>query len=327
MEVIKLKKFALALSVLLCLLGVNSLYVSTASAEEKQRNDYTFGEIEKTLIDYLDENGYNLEVGTPEFNDFVTEQMNTDKDEKLANREDYQLICAYFAEYLYRLSVFEADSTDTEDNTEDLPADEDFNMDEFENTTLGEMKEEIEEEEQKNQEENSQIFTTMSTNTLNLSNARAYAKKYYANYNPNYPRYSNDCTNFVSQILQAGGRRQVVKQTTASLVSDNKYWFIRSLPSYKWSRSASWTVVPDLYSHLTRTQGAYSSTSKSNIIKNAKSGDVIQFKKSGADRYTHSMWIYEKTSTDLKLAGHTNNYWNRGFNAVTGYKTYRIVKM
>lgn len=98
-------------------------------------------------------------------------------------------------------------------------------------------------------------------------------------------------------------------------------------PDNTFSRSTSWTVVTDLYSHLVRTQVGYSSTSKSSIISNAKSGDVIQFKKSGADRYSHAMWIYEKQSKNLLLSGHTSDYWNRSFNAITGYASYRIVKM
>ncbi len=98
-------------------------------------------------------------------------------------------------------------------------------------------------------------------------------------------------------------------------------------PDGTFSRSTSWTVVPDLYSHLTRTQTGYSSTSKSSIINNAKSGDVIQFKKSGSDRYSHSMWVYEKQSSNLILSGHTSDYWDRSFNAITGFATYRIVKM
>ncbi|MBK5461937.1 amidase domain-containing protein [Peribacillus sp. TH27] len=162
---------------------------------------------------------------------------------------------------------------------------------------------------------------------MNIADARAYAKKYYKNYNPSYPEYSQDCTNFVSQILNAGGKSKVVSNSNAKLVSDNKYWYIKSLPKGGKGRSASWTVVPDLYSHLTRKQKGYSSTSKSSIISNAKAGDVIQFKRSDSKRYTHSMWVYSKSSDNLKLSGHTDNHLERSFNAIKGYKTYRIVKM
>ncbi|CAH0205228.1 hypothetical protein SRABI96_02031 [Peribacillus sp. Bi96] len=301
------------------------LYQDSASATEKVRNDYTFGEVETILVDYLNEKGYNLEVGTEEYINFVVEQMNNDSDKELANREDYQLICAYFAEYLHRLTLEETQNYDQGlDNTIDTAT---FELsDEVKDTTLGEMKDEIQQEEAVKELEKIISIVPTATGTINLTNARSYAKKYYSSYNTSYPKYSNDCTNFVSQILFAGGRKKV-GTTTATLVSDTKSWFIMKRPDNTFSRSTSWTVVTDLYSHLVRTQVGYSSTSKSSIIKNAKSGDVIQFKKSGADRYSHAMWIYEKQSSNLLLSGHTSNYWNRSFNAITGYSSYRIVKM
>lgn len=332
-----MKKFYFVLS--LCLLLTVSFFVNPVSASQKERNDYTFKEIEQMITEYLKENEYSLEVGTPEFTEFVIEQMNYDTDKKMAELEEYHLFCAYFAEYLYRLSLFENEVEEEliEDgningfsNNQTLLeiSGETFSMDNIHDITLGEMEEEIENQEKiDNASMISAEVVPMATNTLNIASARSYAKKYYSKYNGNFPRYSNDCTNFVSQILQAGGRRQVSKLTTAKLTSDTKYWFIKRRPDNTWSRSSSWTVVTDLYSHLVRTQKGYSSTSKTNIIKNAKSGDVIQFKKDGASRYSHAMWIYSKSSSNLSLSGHTSNYLKRSFNAITGYKAYRIVKM
>lgn len=334
----KITIFILGLSLFFaCFIGFEE-----TSAKEKEREAYTFGEIEQILIAFLSKNKYTLEVGTPEFTEFVNNQMQTDADKKLARHTNYDLICAYFGEYLHRLSLFETALVEGNEEPYEKAArssssvnptilevyDETFTMEELRNTTLGEVKAEIlEEEAVAYSEVNESQFTTMAVNTLNLTNARAYAGKYYSSYNYGYPSYSNDCTNFVSQILQAGGKRQVRSTSTAKLVSDTKYWYVKSLPAYNWGRSSSWTVVTDLYSHLIRTQSAYSSSSKSSIISATKSGDVIQFKKSGADRYSHAMWVYEKTSSDLKLSGHTNNYLKRSFNAITGYATYRIVKM
>lgn len=71
---------------------------------------------------------------------------------------------------------------------------------------------------------------------------------------------------------------------------------------------------------LNITQSTYASTSKAKIIKKAKAGDVIQFKKKGEDRYTHAMWIYEKSGGTLKLSGHTNSRLN------TILKRYQLIK-
>lgn len=35
--------------------------------------------------------------------------------------------------------------------------------------------------------------------TFNLTDARKYAETYYKDYNSSYPKYSSDCTNYVSQ--------------------------------------------------------------------------------------------------------------------------------
>ena len=103
--------------------------------------------------------------------------------------------------------------------------------------------------------------------------------------------------------------------------------FYKKIPDNNWSSSSTWTFFTDLYDHLARTHAVYSSTSKTNIISNSTSGDVIQFKKAGVDRFSHAMWIYSKSGTDLKLSGHTNDYLDRSFNDITTYETYRIVKM
>ncbi|MFP3511809.1 amidase domain-containing protein [Peribacillus sp. SIMBA_075] len=304
------------------------LNANQGSAAEKQRDDYTFGEVENILVEYLKANGYSFNIGSEEFTTYVIEQLDNDTDEQLAARDDYGLITAYLAEYLYRTSIVETevekDSVlSLNESEEEISAE----LDSISDITLGEMAKEIEEQEAADELTRESTIVAYKTGTVDVAAGRNYAKKYAHDYNPNYPEYSNDCTNFVSQILSAGGRRQVVNQSTAKLTSDNKYWYIKSLPKGGKGRSKSWSVVPDMYSHLTRTQKGYSSTSKQKIIDNAKAGDVIQFKKADADRYTHGMWVYSKSSSNLKLSGHTNDYVERSFNAITGYKTFRIVKM
>ncbi|WP_141249064.1 amidase domain-containing protein [Paucisalibacillus globulus] len=317
-----------------------------ANANEKERDEYTFGEIEQLLVNYLDKNGNNLEIGTPDFTEFVINQMHYDSDQKLAKLPEYHLFVAYFAEYLHQLSLFETEIM-AEYNPSTISSDssiadktvldysgEKFSMSYLKDVTLGEIKEEILQEEreiaklQESKQPNSEIMAT-----INVAAARAYATKYYKNYNTAYPRYSNDCTNFVSQILHAGGRKQVTVATTSTLVRDTKYWFIRKRAGDGvWTRSSSWSLVEDLYSHLVRSHTVYTSSNKSNIVSQARPGDVIQFKKSGADRYTHAMWVNNKVAKssskiDLLLAGHTNDYLTRSLDDITGYSTYRIIKM
>lgn len=43
--------------------------------------------------------------------------------------------------------------------------------------------------------------------TFNHTKARDYALKYWKNYNSKYRKFDNDCTNFISQAMDAGGWR------------------------------------------------------------------------------------------------------------------------
>jgi hypothetical protein len=316
------------------------IFTTSAFAEEKQREDYTFGEIEQMIINYLKENNYDFEIGTPEFTDYVLNQMDYDADKKLASLKDYHLYVAYFSEYLYRLSLFETELAEEKDLLELAKSSNEtllsvsgvtFSMASLKDKTIGDIEKEVALEEALNQilrinNKLTNVVSTNAVNTINLSAARQYASKYYNTYNPNYPRFSNDCTNFVSQILFAGGR-SMVSGPIKTLVSDTKYWFIKKRPDNTWSRSTSWTVVTDLFSHLTRTQPTTASISKMGIHSYAKAGDVIQFKKEGATRYSHCMWVYSKTSNDLLLSGHTNPALQKSFNGITGYYLYRVIRM
>lgn len=108
-------------------------------------------------------------------------------------------------EYLHRLTIYELENANAKNRAP-------FNMKKFKNVTLGEMKEEIQKEEaeaEKAAKANSLDVETAST--LSLANARAYAERYYQNYNYYYPSFSNDCTNFVSQILLASGEKHDCK--------------------------------------------------------------------------------------------------------------------
>lgn len=85
--------------------------------------------------------------------------------------------------------------------------------------------------------------------------------------NPNYHRYDEDCTNFVSQVLYAGGIPQITgnRTSTSSWYYD---WGILARPSYTWSGAHN------LYEHLRDY--------RSNIVRitstaDLKVGDIISF--------------------------------------------------
>lgn len=63
--------------------------------------------------------------------------------------------------------------------------------------------------------------------------ARDYVYKYYENYNSAYARFSNDCTNFASQVVHAGG------------YAKHDDWYMNKLASGDFAYSRSWSLVYD----------------------------------------------------------------------------------
>ncbi|MBF2445947.1 GW dipeptide domain-containing protein [Listeria welshimeri] len=160
----------------------------------------------------------------------------------------------------------------------------------------------------------------------NRSKAIAYAKKWYNKRNPNYRNYSDssgDCTNFVSQCIYNGGKKEVkitpvpygTKKTTKHWFSQivyTKVWSQRSYVYYKTiNNSTSWVNVSDFSSFWSKTQPVKTFTNVNSAISYARPGDIVQFKKKGGSRYFHSMIAVEKSNKTLYMAGHTNSYKRR----------------
>lgn len=300
-----------------------------AAEEEKSRNDYTFYEVYKDMKDYIaDKTGERLRVGTLNFNTDIANE-GEELSSVIEGAPHEELYNAYIAEYAHRLQLESIES----DTPAEVPIGDP--MKPIYSKTLGQVKAEIFLEElldslKGEEEEGASALASASSSSLSLSDGRAYAKKYYDDFNSGYPQFSNDCTNFVSQILHHSGRNFVNAYSYGGTgVYDNKNaWFVRrNRDGVSFVRSKSWASVSDQYAHLNLTKSTYSSTSKANIISKARAGDVIQFKKKGADRYSHAMWIYAKEDGTLKLSGHTNARLKYDFKKVSSYQKFRIVSM
>ncbi|OIJ68162.1 hypothetical protein WN71_010125 [Streptomyces mangrovisoli] len=136
----------------------------------------------------------------------------------------------------------------------------------------------------------------------------AYAAKYWNNYNPDYPDYSGeanggDCTDFVSQVLKAGGWKHVPGYTndfhkwfgTADIQSDS---FV-GVNEFSWFALSSGRV-----------------TSLANVYQ-ADVGDVIQidFNKDGSK--DHSMIVTSRSSSGVPyVTYHSTNTYNRSLASI-----------
>lgn len=132
----------------------------------------------------------------------------------------------------------------------------------------------------------------------------AYARKYALNYNDNYREQSNDCTNFMSQAVRAGGWWMVNSDYDRA---DHKRW---NYGRFQATTSYTWAGAQNFYNFgkwSTRT----STTSKSKL----RVGDIVHIKFSGSTRIHHSMMVTlywsGSSSPHPKLSYHTSDYLNR----------------
>ena len=142
---------------------------------------------------------------------------------------------------------------------------------------------------------------TSNTNTAyNGTKAAAYAKQYANGYNPAYPVFGADCTNFVSQCVYDGGMPMLVGGTDA-------HWYIYNEDE----RSPSWAGADYFMRHWTkvRSSGYYGRArevliySKDYILQNRNTvgnsiavGDVVLYLNGADSKAYHANIISTKYS-------------------------------
>lgn len=152
-------------------------------------------------------------------------------------------------------------------------------------------------------------ITPMSLDLPNLNGAISYAKKYAKEPNPLYYKWSADCTNFVSQVLNAGGIGMVTTN------SENSGWWYKSSSQ----RSISWIRADTFSRYMGRVGYKNSSVNWNSFVGKLKAGDFIGYDSSGDGSVDHMAFITDKSGSQVQIAQHTTNYlkWSNS----TGWKT------
>ena len=132
---------------------------------------------------------------------------------------------------------------------------------------------------------------------INLRVAIDYATRYAVNQNGAYYYWSGaDCTNFVSQILKAGGVQEVY---TGNQFSG---WWYRG----KSNVSVSWIQAKTFAKYM--GVGYTCTSSWSTFTSNVRQGDIISYDKSRDGDYDHMAFLCAAEGTNLYIAQHTSNY-------------------
>jgi hypothetical protein len=156
----------------------------------------------------------------------------------------------------------------------------------------------------------------------NRLKAVQYAERWWNTYNPAYQKFENDCTNFISQCLHAGGAPMRGYPNRGS-----GWWYRNNNWSYSWS-----------VAHALRL---YLGNSKSGLRTREVSspdqlllGDVICYDFEGDGRYNHNTIVTGKDAFGMPLVNaHTYNsrqrYWayedSSAYTPNIKYKFFTIV--
>lgn len=146
---------------------------------------------------------------------------------------------------------------------------------------------------------NNKSNNNRNDSNFNIEAACTYAEAFALSPNSNYKSFENiggDCTNFISQILSAGG------------LKENNLWKPYTMP---------WIRVEDLYLYLTKNKLAIKLPNENLLSK----GCVIQFYKPEIGRYFHNGFItYELQNNDYLYCCHSYNKLNYPLSQIFPHK-------
>ncbi|SFE00940.1 Putative amidase domain-containing protein [Lentibacillus persicus] len=127
-----------------------------------------------------------------------------------------------------------------------------------------------------------------------------YAERWWNSYNPDYPTFDVDCTNYVSQCMRAGGAPMRGMPDRG-----NGWWY----QNENWS--FSWAVAHSLRWYLSGSEAGLKGKeleSASELIP----GDVICYDFQGDGRWDHNTIVVAKDADGMPLVNaHTDNSRNR----------------
>ena len=153
------------------------------------------------------------------------------------------------------------------------------------------------------------ILPSFTVQLYSGSDAATYARTWALSTNPNYPRFDNDCTNFVSQSTLAGGWGMLGgscadrKESSAWWYGSWKCWYPGVRASYTWAGAQN-------FHDFTSTSGRGRSAPK---VSDLDIGDVLQMKFPGATNVGHTMIVTDKKDSNLLLSYHTGDHLDEPF--------------
>ena len=132
-----------------------------------------------------------------------------------------------------------------------------------------------------------------------------YANAHWSNYNSDYRSYDNDCTNFISQAMAAGGWGHVDGDRT-----NNASWYygwFTFTTSYSWAGAENWYWF------------AIDHSARTSFLENVwhmLPSDVLQMDFDRDNNINHTMIVTASDANDLYLTYHTSNTHNKRLSTI-----------
>lgn len=173
------------------------------------------------------------------------------------------------------------------------------------------------------------IKRNMPIFTYDIRQAKNYAEQFWATKNSKYPYFEeNDCINFVSQILVAGGVSMTKPASNikkgVNLLHTN-YWYSTS-DSINFSCSSSFTSIRQFNNYWSKYVQTYICQNIAEAINVADTGDVILMQQDDLPYYAHAVFVFSKEHNTLKLSSHTKNYLDKDITTLDRYLEFKIFK-
>ena len=131
--------------------------------------------------------------------------------------------------------------------------------------------------------------------------------------NNSYPSFSNDCTNFISQAVLAGG---VPMTGAGECKHEATYaeWYTQRSSGWlcfdSWAWSTSWSVVDPFSSYhfitASHARASFFDAGRLNDLRGAaRPGDVVQLRATGGSPFYHSMIVTKKAAGEIYFTYHS----------------------
>lgn len=319
-------KQVLSLCVSFCMILACAV-IPTYADNSDLSSELTLEQIEQEILEVLEEEYPNIEYGTIEYFNFLSDQHYADTvDAAIKQSPNYWDI-------MYYVSLYRSLASDVLVSSDDIFVMPESHLSE----TVANLKSASQETADAAQ---AQIEAVLNENpplavnaTYNASAAVSYARRWAQSRNMAYTSQINDCTNFVSQCVEAGGIPMEFQSNYQSLFGSvnetTNYW-------YSWVQydlyatlskvTTSFIRVEDFYTYMTRN--GYCSTVIGSNLDNLSNwisvGDVVELGNDGV--YEHAIIITGYSNGEYTWCGHTTDRLDEDLSYLEGFNCYRVMR-